>query len=393
MIVRCNYCSNIYDFPESNISDEGFWFGCSSCGEIFHVGRSFENVKPKAEPGGEGIDSSDILDNNEKEQNVAHGQSESDIDLDEGNQSDFALNSDTPPDTDWEGVLDDCKTFNWRELRVDDERGGQELSDDSEQVSSDGSSGTPGVEPSNDNRISRVTMAYYEVPEIDMEVLSRRTSSRLDLPYYQPNPLSYGTRKSRGGTFKKSLNYLMALLVVIIFAAAALTILISLELVSGDKISAYANYVSSRFSVALAKITSRGVEVTGSVGRWVNTRSGVVYLVSGQITNNSGRVVSFVRLQGDFNSAGENVFKQTVYAGNTLSANELRTLPVEDTIVKLNRKSGDVDFSDARRLAGLNRGIRPGESIPFYIVFPSKKKILGLKYDIEVLDFENESGD
>ena len=185
----------------------------------------------------------------------------------------------------------------------------------------------------------------------------------------------------------------MALLVVIIFAAAALTILISLELVSGDKISAYANYVSSRFSVALAKITSRGVEVTGSVGRWVNTRSGVVYLVSGQITNNSGRVVSFVRLQGDFNSAGENVFKQTVYAGNTLSANELRTLPVEDTIVKLNRKSGDVDFSDARRLAGLNRGIRPGESIPFYIVFPSKKKILGLKYDIEVLDFENESGD
>jgi hypothetical protein len=61
--------------------------------------------------------------------------------------------------------------------------------------------------------------------------------------------------------------------------------------------------------------------------------------------------------------------------------------------LKLKRKSGDIDFNDPRRLAGLNYGIKPGESIPFYIVFPSKRRILGLKYDIDVSEFETASDD
>jgi len=56
--------------------------------------------------------------------------------------------------------------------------------------------------------------------------------------------------------------------------------------------------------------------------------------------------------------------------------------------MKLNRKNGDINFDNAQKLAGLNYDVQSGESVPFFIVFPSKSRILGLKYKVEFEGFE-----
>jgi len=44
--------------------------------------------------------------------------------------------------------------------------------------------------------------------------------------------------------------------------------------------------------------------------------------------------------------------------------------------------------NNSRKLAGLNYNIQPGESIPFFTVFPADGRILGLRYNLEVIDYK-----
>ncbi|HSC35437.1 MAG TPA: hypothetical protein VLG45_09195, partial [Thermodesulfobacteriota bacterium] len=67
---------------------------------------------------------------------------------------------------------------------------------------------------------------------------------------------------------------------------------------------------------------------------------------------------------------------------------ELRVSPLRDTLLKLKKRSGDIDFYNPEKLAGLNSNVQPGESIPFYTVFPASGRMLGLKYDLEVAGYE-----
>lgn len=387
MIVRCNYCSNIYNLEESKITASGIWFGCSNCGGVFYLERELNRGKSEAEYKGETIDFSDMPGNDTKETKVRHEKESVDLKSNADKEKQF--------DANYKG--DYSKTFNWRELRVDSETEAQQytypkLFDDSDEVSLESKSDN--LETGIDReRGSPVRKSYSERLDIDREKLSKANIETPVSPYFQSERVIYTGKKSEGGILKRAFNYIIILLFTVIIIVAVFTILISLELISSEKISAYGNYLRSKFAFTLPKIASSDVVVTGSVGRWVPTRNGLVYLVSGQITNNSSKAVNFVKIKSEFKSAGENVSEQTVYAGNTLSENELKTLPIDAIILKLKRKTGDIDFNDPRRLAGLNYGIMPGESIPFYIVFPSKKRILGLKYDIDVSEFETASED
>lgn len=387
MIVRCNYCSNIYNLEESKINASGIWFGCSNCGEIFYVEREIDGGKSDAEPEEETIHFSDMSDENSKDNKVGQDKEGAGFENDADKEKQF--------DPNYKG--DYNKAFNWRELRLDDEAEDQEyeypkLFDDHDELPLETDSDKPqtGID---DEPVSSVRKPYSERLDIDREKILKTHIETSEPSYYRPERAVYAEKKSRRSVLRSAFNLIIILLFTLIIIVAIFTILISLELISSEKISAYGDYLRSKLAFTLPKISSSDVVVTGSVGRWVTTRNGLVYLVSGQITNNSSKEVNFVKIKSDFKSAGKNIYEQTVYAGNTLSENELKTLPIEDTIFKLKRKSGDIDFSNPRRLAGLNYGIKPGESIPFYTVFPSKKRILGLKYDIEVLDFEAASND
>ncbi len=388
MIVRCNYCSNIYNLEESKITTSGIWFGCSNCGEVFYIERELNRAKSEARYVEDSIDYSDMPGMDPKDTKVADDKESVDIESDADKEKQIDAND----------KGDQGKAFNWRELRLDSEMEQHQytypkLFDDREEVSLEANSDKieTGID---DEQASPVRKSYSERLDLDRGKVLKTNIETRGSSYYEPERAVYGPyagTKSRGSILKRAFNYVIVLLFILIIIVAVFTILMSLELISSEKISSYSNYLRSKFAFTLPKISSGDVVVTGSVGRWVSTRNGLVYLVSGQITNNSGKVVNFVKIKSEFKSAGEKVYEETVYAGNSLSENELKTLPIEDTILKLKRKSGDIDFNDPRRLAGLNYGIKPGESIPFYIVFPSKRRILGLKYDLGVSEFETAS--
>jgi hypothetical protein len=113
-----------------------------------------------------------------------------------------------------------------------------------------------------------------------------------------------------------------------------------------------------------------------------------MYVISGTVTNESGRPVSYIKIKSEFISEGQTVYDDEVYAGNTFTENELKASPLSDTLLKLKKKSGNIDFYNPEKLAGLNSNIQPGESIPFYAVFPAAGRMLGLKYNLEVVDYE-----
>ncbi len=385
MIVRCNYCSNIYDFEESKITSAGIWFGCSNCGEVFYLDRELNQGKSEAHHEEATKDFSDMPGEDPKKSKVGPDTESTDLTIDGGKGEHIDVND--------KSALNNA--FSWRELRIDSETADQELThpklfDDSDEESS--AAKTDELEAEiDDGRDSPVRKSESPGLDIDRETLSKTSIETSGPTYYDPDRIVYDERSSGGSVLKSAFNYLIILLFTLIIVVAVFTILISLELISAERVSAYRDYLRSKLAFVLPRISSGEIVVTGSVGRWVSTTNGLVYLVSGQITNNSRNVVNFVKIKGEFKSAGEDVYEQTIYAGNTLSENELKTLPIEDTMLKLKRKSGDIDFNDPRRLAGLNYGIKPNESIPFYIVFPSKKRILGLRYDIDVVEFEKAS--
>jgi predicted nucleic acid-binding Zn-ribbon protein len=390
MIVRCNYCSNIYNLEESKITTSGIWFGCSNCGGVFYIEQESNRGKSEARHEEDPIDFSDTPDMDTKKPKIADDKEGVNLESD----------ADKEKQIDADNKDDQNKAFNWRELRLDSDTEQHQytypkLFDDPEEVSFDANSDKieTGID---DERASPVRKSYSERLDLDREKVLKTNIETRGSSYYEPERGVYGAyagTKSRGSILKSAFNYIIVLLFILIIIVAVFTILMSLELISSEKISGYGTYLRSKIAFTLPKISTGDVVVTGSVGRWVSTRNGLVYLVSGQITNNSSKVVNFVKIKSEFKSAGEKVYEQTVYAGNSLSENELKTLPIEDTILKLKRKSGDIDFNDPRRLAGLNYGIKPGESIPFYIVFPSKRRILGLKYELGVSEFETASDD
>lgn len=130
------------------------------------------------------------------------------------------------------------------------------------------------------------------------------------------------------------------------------------------------------------------IKISDVSGKWLSTLNGPLYVLSGKITNSSDNIVNYIKIKSEFTNDGELLYDKSIYAGNTFTEQELQSLPLNDILVKLNRKNGDIDFSDPRKLAGKNYNIMPGESVEFYSVFPSDNQILGLKYNIRVVDAE-----
>ena len=119
--------------------------------------------------------------------------------------------------------------------------------------------------------------------------------------------------------------------------------------------------------------------------------NGPVYIVSGLITNQSQAPVHYVKLRSEYIAAEKKEFEDTFYAGNTFTDVELKVSPIQNILSKLDQKNGDIDINNSRKLAGLNYNIQPGESIPFFTVFPADTRILGLKYNLEVIDYKEAS--
>jgi len=196
-------------------------------------------------------------------------------------------------------------------------------------------------------------------------------------------------RKSKSGGFFKS--FFKFVLTVIFLGALFFS---SMYILNETEI--YPNNYYNKFSVISGNLLGEDnnvdknkVKVLDLNGEWFNSKYGQVYVVTGDIINRSDESINFVKLKVNYISDGNKIFSQDVYAGNTISDWEIRNKPFNAIQTKLLRKKGDIIYEDVNNLDGLNFDIQPGEEVPFFSVFPAQDKILGLKYRVEVMDYES----
>ncbi len=202
---------------------------------------------------------------------------------------------------------------------------------------------------------------------------------------FRVHPTRYG---SGGGIFSRAAYTLLIMIVFAVIIGASFIILSNTGIIPRDSAEEIVRVVRSVIPVSLTGSPKYEVAITAHQGKWLDTRNGPMYVVSGTVTNESGSPVNYIKIRSEFLSDGQVVYDNVVYAGNTFSENELRVSPLRDTLLKLKKRSGDIDFYNPEKLAGLNSNVQPGESIPFYTVFPASGRMLGLKYDLEVAGYE-----
>jgi len=195
-------------------------------------------------------------------------------------------------------------------------------------------------------------------------------------------------QKSGAGIFAKTIYTLITIIALFVIFIASVVILINAEILPKGTLSNLTTLVESIIPLELNNAETKKVIITEHRGRWMNTVNGPIYIVSGLITNESQVPVHYIKLKSEYIAAEKIQFEDIFYAGNTFTDNELKASPIGNILSKLKQKNGDIDVNNSRKLAGLNYNIQPGESIPFFTVFPADGRILGLRYNLEVIDYK-----
>ncbi len=195
-------------------------------------------------------------------------------------------------------------------------------------------------------------------------------------------------RKSVGSKLGSFIGKIVvALSVLVIIGSIGLIIAVNLEILSKEKTKELRSFLVANLPINI-KNPLEGIDITQTQGQWINSSNGPLFVVRGNITNFSDNIVNYIQLKAEFLNNGQIIYDANIYAGNTFTNKELQTLPLDEISNRLNRKNGDIDFSDPRKLAGKNYNLMPGDSINFYSIFPSKSQILGLKHSVEVVNAE-----
>lgn len=195
--------------------------------------------------------------------------------------------------------------------------------------------------------------------------------------------------KNRKSFFEGLFSWFLTLLILGMLFFSSMFLLNETKIYENDYFSIIKGVTNSEFvSDNSRNNLLRSIIVKNKKTDWYSSKYGQVYVVSGEIVNRSRVPVNFIKLRSQFILTGEQLFEQEFYPGNTLTNWEIKNSSFEIINRKLNKKRGDLNYEDVDNLAGLNFDIQPGESIPFYTVFPAKNKILGLKHKIKVIDLE-----
>ena len=196
-------------------------------------------------------------------------------------------------------------------------------------------------------------------------------------------------RRSGSGFFRKFLTWIFSIILIGTLFLVSMFLLNETKIYPNDYFSRFDSFASKYYGGDGRGDLKNSVRIRGDKGSWFSSKYGQVYVVSGEAVNTSNTPINYLKLRVYYVSDGTNIFIQELYAGNTLSKREIKNNSFNSLQAKLNRKNGDISYDDANNLDGLNFDIQPGEIIPFYSIFPAKEKILGLKYRVEVVDFDS----
>lgn len=107
-----------------------------------------------------------------------------------------------------------------------------------------------------------------------------------------------------------------------------------------------------------------------------NDTAGELLVVTGTVTNQYDHPRSSIQVKGTlYDSAGKAIGTSTAYAGNMVADSELKTLDLADIKARLADREGD------RRQ---NVGVKPGEQVPFTVVF-DKVPAAAEEFTVEVV--------
>ena len=271
------------------------------------------------------------------------------------------------------------------DLEVDDSR--KKIKEERKRREEQNPFRTPSLSP----ELSDTASSYHRISEavIDddssMEVASTNSGNQK----FYTSQFS-GSKKKRSFLSRFFVNLTIVVVLAILFTAAFFS-LITFGVIPKEKIGKYTSLVTKYLPVLEDENERRlkMISVKDISGKWINSRNGYLFVVYGEVINNSNKSVSYIKLRSKYFSAGKDLYMQEFYSGNTLTLKELKNGSVSSLEKKLGNKSGDVDFDDVDSFAGRNFNIEPGQSVPFYTFYLSKRKMLGLKYDIDVVDFES----
>lgn len=372
MIIECDNCSRKFRIDDDRIQPPGSKVRCSKCGYVFYVevevGVEEDDSEIELEFGGRNPfeDTNPIPEDSEKSYDA-----DSIVNLiNEGSLIDKGTSAEKTDDI--SNIIQGTSEKGEKRTVRTDENSASEVNTRNEW------DGTKSITIDEDEMISRFRSSIR--PEQTADNFSSSFSSR-------------STRKPRnnktGGFLSGIVTFFFTVFILLTLFVSGFYLLGEFDVVSKEMYEGYKERVLAHIPESLSFAnTGSDLKIVNDSGTWVNSRYGQVYMVSGKVFNSSDKPVNYIRLRSEFFSVDQKLFEQEFYAGNTLTESEIRSMPVSFIEEKLKRKSGDVNYSDINKLAGTNFDIQPGESVPFYTVFPSKSRILGLNYRITVVDYE-----
>lgn len=148
------------------------------------------------------------------------------------------------------------------------------------------------------------------------------------------------------------------------------------------------DYLGDLFGTSLNSVAKREFAptiVSDSVQAYFldNKQAGQIFVVKGDVVNNSPEPASFILLEGEiYNSKGETTQNQRCFAGNEMTQEELTHLAVAEIQNQMmNREGRDLK----------NVHIPPQGRVPFMLVYHNLSNLENLTdYSVEVVSFENE---
>ncbi len=437
MVIECENCKRKFRLDDSRIQPPGSSVRCSKCGHIFFVSKAEDfSDESKLEPSQETLLFEDL-----KEEIVTEEKSNDYLEIEEplsGGSSDITqaemsirketdeTDSDivdlpTEHDENLEEFIEkNIAEDNKADIQSEKLQGLEEQETnfdleqtDSKQETKDSIQSAPELFEAGDNEESSIvsnelyteinleeensqeiaTASLDNIPNEDMNIVTNIGEEEFDQPYNEMSESTSRTHipKSGAGFFAKIIYTFITIAALFVIFIASLVILINAEILPKGTLSNLTALVESIIPIELNNTETDKVIITEHSGRWMNTVNGQVYIVSGFITNESQVPVHYVKLKSKYIAAEKIQFEDIFYAGNTFTDNELKVSPIENILSKLKQKNGDIDVNNSRKLAGLNYNIQPGESIPFFTVFPADGRILGLKYNLQIIGYKDSS--
>ncbi|MCH7949878.1 MAG: zinc-ribbon domain-containing protein [Candidatus Dadabacteria bacterium] len=437
MVIECENCKRKFRLDDSRIKPPGSSVRCSKCGHIFFVSKA----EDFSDEGKLGPSQETLLFEDLKEEIVTEEKSNDYLEIEEplsGGSSDITqaemsirketdeTDSDivdlpTEHDENLEEFIEkNIAEDNKADIQSEKLQGLEEQETnfdleqtDSKQETKDSIQSAPELFEAGDNEESGIvsnelyteinleeessqeiaTASLDNIPNEDMNIVTNIGEEEFDQPYNEMSESTSRTHipKSGAGFFAKIIYTFITIAALFVIFIASLVILINAEILPKGTLSNLTALVESIIPIELNNTETDKVIITEHSGRWMNTVNGQVYIVSGFITNESQVPVHYVKLKSKYIAAEKIQFEDIFYAGNTFTDNELKVSPIENILSKLKQKNGDIDVNNSRKLAGLNYNIQPGESIPFFTVFPADGRILGLKYNLQIIGYKDSS--